>query len=150
MSHRRTWPRGLRAIYWFAVAGLAVGMAQSFYWLFVTHEFFPQFTVQGGYAIAALALGTLCVIAGALSRRRAFAVSALVATAFHLCMLGYFSFEMLWCWLPDVVAGRSSVLRDWQAYAGVGVWNSFAVLGHVLVAYYLVRHEFRFIGVRTA
>jgi apolipoprotein N-acyltransferase len=149
MPHRRTWPRGLRAIYWFSVAGLTVGVAQIFYWLFVNQEFFPRLTLQGGYAIAALALGAFCVIAGALGRRRAFAVSALIATAFHLCVLGYFSFETLRYWLPDVVAGRSSLLQDWQAYAGVNAWNSFVALGNVLVAYYLLRHEFRFFGART-
>jgi hypothetical protein len=150
MPHRSTWPRGLRVIYWFAVAGLIVGIAQLFYWIFVTHEFFPQLTLQGGYAIASLVVGTFCVIVGALSRRRAFALSALIATAFHLCMLGYFTFDMVRSWLPDLVAGRSSLVQDWRAYAGLSAWNSFAVLGHVLVAYYLLRHEFRFFAVRTA
>jgi hypothetical protein len=150
LPHRRTWPLGLRMIFWFAVAGLIVGVAQMFYWLFVTHEFFPRLTFQGGYAIGSLLLGTLVVVVGALGRRRAFAASALSATAFHLCMLCYFRFDMLQYSLPDIVAGRSSALSYLRAFAGVVAWNSFAALGHALVAYYLLRHEFRFFGVRMA
>ena len=150
MPHRRSWPRGLRAIYWFAVAGFIVGIAQFFYWLLVTDEFFPHLTLQGGYAVASLILGSFVVVVGTLSRRRLFAVSALIATAFHLCMLSYFSFDILRYLFPDVAAGWSSLMPYLRAFAGVAAWNSFAVLGHVLVAYYLLRHEFRFFRVRTA
>ena len=146
MHARSTWPRGLRIIYWFSVAGFTVGVMQMVYWHFSTQEFFPHLTFQGGYALIAFVLGLVCVLAGTMGRRRAFAILSLVATAFHLCALIYFTFQGWTSMLPEVAAGRASLVQEWQANAVPNAWNSFAVAGYLIVCYYLLPYEFKVFG----
>ena len=58
MPQRRTWPKGLRVIFWSCVLGFVIGIGQTLYWLLVTHEFFPELTIQGAYA--GIAAASLC------------------------------------------------------------------------------------------
>lgn len=139
---RRTWPRGLRIIYWLSVSGLVVGIAQIFFWSMTYPKFFRHLTFQGIYAALAFALGLACVIIGALGHRRAFAHTVLFVTGFHLSALGYISFQFWAPVLPGVVSGRVDIFEEWEKNAPTHCWNSLAVLAHILVGYYLLRFEF--------
>jgi hypothetical protein len=142
-----SWPRGLRAIFWFAVIGLAVGVAQTLHWILVTNEFFPQPTLQGAYAASALVLGTTGVILGVLGCRRAFAILAFVTCAFHIAVTAYFNLQIVTLWLPDVLASWN-IVQPWNGNSWIYVWNCFEITINGFVCYYLLRHEFRVLGCR--
>jgi hypothetical protein len=150
MPSRQSWPRGLKALFWLAVIGLLVGIGQTVYWAVVTQEFFPQLTIQGGYAALALLLTVACVAFGALGYRRPFAVTSLVTAVFHIGVTAFFNLDIFRLWLPDIVAGRWQPLLSWEVNSWIYVWNSFEIAVNALVCYYLLRYEFRFFGFTTA
>ena len=145
MPSRQSWPRGLKIVFWLAALGLVVGIGQTLYWAFVTQEFFPQLTIQGGYAALALLLTTTCVALGAVGRRRAFAVTSLVTAVFHIGVTAFFNLDIFRLWLPGIVAGR----WQWDVNSWIYAWNSSGIAVNALVCYYLLRYEFRFFGFTT-
>jgi hypothetical protein len=141
--HRRTWPKGLRVIFWLGVVGFGGSTGQLIYWILVTSEFFPEVTVQGGYAVIGYALALITVSAGVLSCRRVFTVGALITAVFHLGATIYFNYQILDGWLPEMIAGRWQFLYEWNATTWVYTWNWICIIWNGAVAYYLAGHEFR-------
>jgi hypothetical protein len=150
MPHRRTWPKGLRVIFWFCILGFAIGIGQTLYWLLVTHEFFPELTIQGGYAAIAFVLTVICVVAGALSYRCAFAIASFITAAFHLGTTLYFNFGIFSMMFQDMLGGRWQFLYQPNATMWIYTWNWICILGNGAICYYLARYEFRFLRVLAA
>jgi hypothetical protein len=149
MPARDSWPRGLKALFWLAVIGLIFGSVQTVYWAVVTHEFFPQITIQGGYAALALLLAASCVAFGTLGHRRAFAVISLLTAVFNICVAAFFNLDILRFWLPDIIAVSWQALLSWDINIWIYGWNSFEIAVYALICYYLLRYEFRFFGFGT-
>jgi hypothetical protein len=142
-GHRRTWPKGLRLIFWAAVISLPLSIGQMIYWAFVTHEFFPELTMQGGYALIAFALGMAGLVAGVLSKRRLFVLLAFVTAAVHIGFTAYFNLDLFGMLLQDLLAGRWRLLSGWDMNTWIYHWNCLTITVNAAICAYLVRYEFR-------
>ena len=150
MPSRSTWPRGLKLLYWLTVLGLVIGVGQTFYWMFVTREFFPNLTIQGGYVALAWVLGVACVSLGTLGYRRAFSVTLLASAVVDIAFTAFFSLQIFEVWLPDILVGRWQSLLSEGVNRWIYVWNSFCISVNALISYYLLRFEFRLFDSSTA
>jgi hypothetical protein len=146
MPSRHSWPRGLKVLFYLTALELVVGVSQTSYWVFITNEFFPQLTIQGGYAASVLLLSVTSVAMGGLGYRRAFAVTSLVTAAINVGFTNFFNLQILSISLPDILAGRWQPLFLWEGYTPTYAWNSFVISVNALVCYYLLRFEFRLFG----
>ena len=144
MPHRRTWSKGLRVVFWLSVLGLVVGVGQTAYWAFVTHEFFPELTAQGLHAAIAFVPGVLCVVAGAFSLRKTFVILSLVTAALYVCVPVYINFGIFAERLQDILGGQWRLFWTLDTNAGIYYWNWICIGVNGAILYYLIRNEIKF------
>ena len=143
MNPRHGWPRGLRILFWVAVAAALIGTSQIAYYVITAPGLFLQATMEVVYYAIAFILGWLVVLLGWRGMRRLFVVTSLVAESVHLFATVYFSAEMGKPILKSVLDGTFTI-RDYANVVGwFLVWNAVGVAMEVLIFFYLVHYELR-------
>ena len=98
----RDWPKGLRALRWLTVLGLAIGTVQLFYFIVIRGELGPPITLQGYYTLAAYPLTVAAVVTGFRWQKRGFVLVLFVACVVHTLVTGYFLVSMLSAWSAEL------------------------------------------------
>ncbi len=133
----REWPRGLKIVLLFNVAGILIGTGQLLYFAFVQREFWPWPTVQGYYT-AVCYLGVWAAVAMALlGRRKGFIAAALTVAIISAFLSSYWLLESAWIeiWTTQV-SGRSFHAPPATVLL-YSFWNLIVVAVQLSIAWYL-------------
>jgi len=135
-SLRRSWPRGLRVLFWASSVGLAIEAAQFYLFGIVEGGLGPPPSLQGMSALVGLALGIVIVATGFWARRRAFVLVAYAKGVLWLFVTCGFFVSMLeegfaFGFSPARVAEQMPYLA----------WNLVVVTIAVVVLWYLVSSQ---------
>ena len=140
---RRTWPIGLRVVFWVMVVGTLIATYQLAWLTFFSHEPSPDKAVYGVYSVTIGTLDLACICLGFLARRRAFALTALAACLIDVVTACYFNVEFVSEMWQAGFSGIVSIL-SWPDSETWGYhWNGMCLITNVAILCYLLRYEIR-------
>jgi hypothetical protein len=137
----RTWPLGLRLIFWSEVLSLTVGTGQILFAYSRAPGRFPFQGIEAAYVIVALALSLGAVVTGFLGRRKIFARFGLIDAVLNGLGGIWFNYDFAEDALQDLIKGQFSISSYLKVGAWYMVWNSAILALNVVIAYYLCRYE---------
>jgi hypothetical protein len=144
MPSRRSWPKGLRIIFWVTVLGFVIGTGQLLYFFFISHrglEYLETYFLVLAFGDYALALAG--VIVGFSARRKLFSIFVLLERSLSGAVTFWLTGEMLRIAFPDMISRPFSpktyvTLIDWYF-----IWNSIQLGINALIIFYICYHELR-------
>ncbi len=135
-SLRRSWPRGLRALFWASAAGLTIEAAQFYVFGIVQDGLGSPPSLQAMSALVGLLLGIVIVATGFWAMRRAFVLVAYAKAVLWLFVTCVFFVSTLGEWLAFGFSPARFV--EQMPYL---VWNLVIVGIAVVVLRYLVSSQ---------
>ena len=135
------WPIGLKLVFFWVVLDAIVGTFQFLYWAKVTHEFYPNLTLQGTYAFVAYAAVLLGLIFAMLFRRQVFVGITLAVAVVHMFVTLHWNAQIACDLLREhCLTGNLGDywIEHYTLYMG---WNAFTFLAWALVFWYVMRYE---------